>query len=82
MENEQTETLPPHIQTQQEKVNKLAAEHKKSASPELELELRRETDTLRQMTNAVQGNPRLRAQKSAETARKFALNRAVQQEVE
>lgn len=78
MENE-AENLSPQMEAQQEKVKKLAAEHKKNPSAELDLEIRRETDSLRQMTVAAKGSPRERAQKSAEAARKFALNCAVQQ---
>lgn len=78
MEND-TENQQPNIELQQEKVNKLTDELKRNPSDETKLALRREIDLLRHLTNSAKGSPRERAQKSAEIAHKFALNRAIQQ---
>jgi hypothetical protein len=79
MENNIENASAPQIERQQEKIKKLLDEKKRNSSPELELAISRETDLLRHLTNAAKGSPRERARKSAETARKFALNRAIQQ---
>lgn len=67
------------IEGQQKIVRELEDSYKKKASDELRLELDRETDLLRHYTNAVQGNPKQRAQRAAEKARKITLNKAIQQ---
>ena len=67
------------IAAQRDLVAKLAEEYKKTPSEELELNLNRETDLLRQMTNSATGNPKERSKETAEVARTVALNRAVQQ---
>ena len=67
------------ITKQQEVVNKLAEEFKKTPSEELELKLNRETDLLRQLTNSATGNPKDRSKETAEVARTVALSRAVMQ---
>lgn len=73
------ENVQPNIELQQEKVNKLVDELKRNPSDETKLALRRETDLLRHLTNAAKGNSRERAWNSAEIARTFALNRAIDQ---
>lgn len=73
------ENYEEKITNQQEIVRKLAEEHKKTPSDELELRLNRETDLLRQMINSATGNPKERSKETAEVARTVALNRAVQQ---
>jgi hypothetical protein len=74
-----SENASPQIERQREKIKKLADEQKRNPSPELDLELRRETDLLRHLTNAAKGDPRGRAAASAAAAKKFALNRAIDQ---
>lgn len=74
-----SETNQEKILKQKEVVMKLAEEHKKAPSEELELKLNRETDLLRHLTNSEQGNPMGRSKETAEVARIVALNRAVQQ---
>ena len=72
-------TFEERIAKQEEIVKKLAEEHKRNASDELELKLRRQTDLLLQMKNAVDGKPKERSEQTAEVARIVALSRAVQQ---
>jgi hypothetical protein len=83
-ENKEAEKFQPvnyqeKIAQQTEIVKKLTASHKKNPSAETELELDRETDTLRHYETAAKGNPKERARLAAEFARTITLNRAVQQ---
>lgn len=67
------------IESQQEVVKKLADQYEKAPTDELKYKLERETDVLRHLSNAEKENPKERAERAAEFARKTALNRAVQQ---
>ena len=78
-EKSQPVNFEEKIGQQTEIVKKAVDAHKKSHSDETELDLDRETDLLYHYTNAAKGNPKERAKKSAEIARKITLNRAVQQ---
>ncbi|MGI8641725.1 MAG: hypothetical protein ACR2MG_17495 [Pyrinomonadaceae bacterium] len=79
IENHQPVNYGEKVEKQKDVVKKLEDSHKKNPSDDLELELSRETDLLRHYTNAAQGNPKERAKKTAEIAKKITLNRAVQQ---
>ena len=67
------------IKSQQDAVRKIADQYKNSPSDEMKYKLDRETDILRHLSNAKKGNPKERAQKAAEFAKRIALNRAIQQ---
>ncbi len=64
------------IADQQALVAKLTEDYKQKPSPELELELKRKTDTLLHLKNLVKEGPKARAQKAAETAKLSALGKA------
>lgn len=74
-----SETYEEKIINQRELVAKLAEEYKKTPSEELELQLNRETDLLRQLTNSATGTPKDRSKETADVARTVALSRAVRQ---
>lgn len=74
-----SENIVRTVKSQRELVEKFTAEYEKSPSDDLKYKLDRETDILRHLTNAEKANPKDRAQKAAECAKKTALNRAVQQ---
>lgn len=78
-ENKDTESYEEKIERQTEKVKKLEESFQKNPSADLQLDLDRETDELRHYTNAAKGSPKERAQKTAEFARNFALDKAVRQ---
>ncbi len=78
MENK-SENTARTVKSQQETVEKLTAEYETSPSDALKYKLDRETDILRQLSNAEKENPKERARKAAEFAKRTALNRAVQQ---
>lgn len=67
------------IESQQEVVKKLADQYEKAPTDDLKYKLDRETDILRHLSNAEKENPKERAERAAEFAKKTALNRAVQQ---
>ncbi len=79
IENKEPVNYEEKVGEQTDVVKKLEDSHKKNPSDESKLELSRETDQLRHYTNAAQGNPKERAKKAAEIAKKITLNRAVQQ---
>jgi len=60
-------------------VAKLAADHEKNPSPELQLQLNRKSDALLHLKNLAKGGPKERAKKAAETARVTTLTKAVTQ---
>ena len=65
------------IAGQQALVDKLTEEYKKKPSDELGLELKLKTDTLLHMKNMSKENPKERAQKAAETAKKSVLSKVI-----
>lgn len=85
MPNDQDQTSPPaaapnyaeRIDQQKALVRDLEDRHGKKPSPELQLELRRKTDTLRHIENLAKGNPKERARKAAETAKLYTLSKAI-----
>ncbi len=78
MENN-SENTAKTTEIQRESVKKLADQYKNSPSDELKYKLDRETDILRHLSNSEKENPKERAKKAAEFAKKTALKRAVQQ---
>jgi hypothetical protein len=60
-------------------VSKLADEYKAKPGPELLAQLNRKKDTLMHLKNMAKGDPRERARRAAETARKLTLDRAIKQ---
>ena len=81
MEPEKTEAIDYRAKEAEQEgvVSKLAGEFQKNPSPELQQKLSRETEVLRHYSNAVQGDPKIRANNSAETARRITLNKAIVQ---
>ena len=65
------------IAGQQALVDKLNEEYKKKPSDELRLELKLKTDTLLHLKNMAKENPKERAQKAAETAKKSVMGKAI-----
>lgn len=60
-------------------VGKLAADYEKNPSGELEAELKRKSDMLFHLVNVVKSNPRERARRAAESAKRATLDRAIKQ---
>jgi hypothetical protein len=73
------ENYEEKIKQQEELIKKLADEHKMTPSAETELQLTRETDTLRHLSNAAKGEPKERSRRAAEYAKNAVLSRAVMQ---
>ena len=65
------------IAGQQALVDKLAEDYKKKPSNELRLEMKLKTDTLLHLKNMAKENPKERAQKAAEAAKKSVLSKAI-----
>ena len=65
------------IAGQQALVDKLAEDNKKKPSENLSLDLKLKTDTLLHLKNMAKENPKERAQKAAETARKSVLGKVI-----
>ncbi len=65
------------IAGQQAIVDKLAEEYKKNPADDLQLELKLKTDTLLHLKNMAKENPKERAQKAAETAKKSVLGKVI-----
>jgi len=65
------------IAQQQALVKEIEEKYAKKPSPELQLDLRRKTDTLRHIQHLAKGNPKERAQKAAEAAKLSALSKAI-----
>jgi len=76
---EMTETIEEKIARQAETVKNLEASYEKNSWDNLKLELLRERDTLRHLTNTQTGNAKERAIEKAEFARRAALGKAIQQ---
>jgi len=81
METEKTERINYQAKEaeQESVVAKLAGEFQKNPSTELQQKLSHETEILRHYSNAAQGDPKSRANTSAETARRITLNKAIVQ---
>ena len=73
------ETIEEKIAGQTATVKKLEESYEKNPSDDLKLELVRETDTLRHLTNTQTGNPKDRAREKADFARQYALGKAIEQ---
>lgn len=58
---------------------KLAEEYKAKPGPELLGQLQRKTDTVLHLKNMAKGDPRERARRAAETARRLTLDKAIKQ---
>lgn len=72
-------SVADQISQRQAVVEKLAAEYKKTPTPEIKADLERKTDTILYLKNIAKGDPRERARRAAETARVATLDRAVKQ---
>ena len=64
------------IAQQQAVVAEVVERYQKNPSPELKLEMRRKTDTLRHIQHLAKGKPNERARQAAEIAKKSALRKA------
>lgn len=73
-----TENIEEKIAKQTDSVKKLEKSYEKSPSDKLQLELYRERDLLRHLTNTQTGNAKDRAEKTADFARETALGKAIQ----
>ncbi len=65
------------IAAHQAYVDKLNDDYKKSPSDNLRIELKRRTDTIYHLRNLAKEDPKGRARTAAETAKSFALSKAV-----
>jgi|GEM_PF-1782106 hypothetical protein len=65
------------IARQQAIVDDLTKSYEKTPTPELEMQLRRRSDTLLHLKNLAKGDPRGRGKEAAEKARKFTLSKAI-----
>lgn len=75
-DQQQPSAYEDRVSQQQALVRDVAERYQQQPSPELLLELRRKTDTLRHIQNLAKGKPGERARKAAETAKKTALSKA------
>lgn len=76
-EQQPTESIEEKIAKQTEAVKKLEESYEKNPSDKLRLELFRETDTLRHLTNRQTASTRDRAEKMADFARETILGKAI-----
>lgn len=76
-ENKPPVNYEQKITEQQALVDKLAEEYKKKPSDDLQLQLKRRTDTLFHLRNLAKPEPKSRAQQAAEKARLSALDNAI-----
>ena len=74
---EKTENIEEKIAKQTETVKKLEESYEKKPSDDSQLELYRERDLLRHLTNTQTASPRDRAEKMADFARETALGKAI-----
>ena len=72
-----TKNIEEKIAKQTETVKKLEESYEKKPSDKLQLELYREKDMLRHLTNTQTASPRDRAEKMANFARETALGKAI-----
>lgn len=79
MENDPAENYEEKIKHQTELVKKIADDDKRNPSDETKLRLARESDFLRHLMKSAEDEPKPRAHRAAESARDFALSRAVVQ---
>lgn len=76
---ETVETIEEKIARQAATVKKLEESYAENSWDNVKLELLRERDALRHLTNTQTGNAKDRAKKAAEFARQAALGKAIEQ---
>ena len=77
--NKSAETIDEKIARQTETIKKLEESGEKNSSDDGELELLRERDRLRHLTNTKTAGAKARAEAKAEFARRAALGKAIGQ---